>query len=188
MDQLNTLDIIAAVVGIAALGLGYHRGFIAQLVSIAGLVVAYLAAFWLYDDVAPAIAHLFPMNRLQSEGKYAFLAEDLNLDVYVYNAVAFALIFFAVKIGLSLAGRLLHLITLIPGLKTLNKWSGALLALLEAAILFAVAVQVMIVIPSDGLQQTLKGSVAAGAVAEHTPELTGKLRDLWNRETKANDS
>lgn len=182
MNPLNTIDIVAAVAAVAALALGYHRGFIAQLVSIAGLFVAYLAAYWLYDDVAPVIANLFPMNQLQSYGKYAYLVEGLNLNVYVYNAVAFALLFFAVKIGLSVVGRLLHLITLVPGLKKLNKWSGAALALLETVILFAVAVQVMIVIPSDSLQQTLKGSVAAEYIGELTTEYTSKLREMWNRD------
>ncbi|MEF3306183.1 CvpA family protein [Paenibacillus sp. GYB003] len=183
MNLPNTIDTIAVVLAAAALALGYHRGFIVQLFSIAGLVVAYLAAYWLYDDVSPIIAGLFPMNQLQSYGKYAFLVEGLNLNAYVYNALAFALIFFAVKLGMAVVGRLLHLIAATPGLKTLNKWSGALLALFEAYVLFAIAVHAMIAIPSEPLQQTLRQSVAADVAAKQTSELTGKLREMWNRNT-----
>ena len=183
MDSLNTLDIIAAVMVAAALFLGYHRGFVAQLVSIAGLFLALLTAYWFYDDVSPLVATLLPLDRFQSYGKYAFLAENLNWNIYFYNAVAFAVVFFIVKIGLSIVGRLLHLIASIPGLKTLNKWSGALLALIEAIVLFAIAVHVMIVIPSDRLQQTLESSVSAGYTVKHTPELTAKLMELWNKES-----
>lgn len=182
MDQLNIIDIIAAVMAVGALALGHHRGFVAQLVSIAGLFVALLAAYWLYDDVAPAIAAFLPVDRFESYDQYAYWVEGLKMDVYVYNAVAFALIFFAVKIGLTIVGRLLHVIVQIPGLKTLNKWSGAVLALLEAAVLFAVAVQVMSVMPSDSLQRTLEGSVSAGYVMQHTPELTSLLVQWWNKE------
>jgi len=184
MDQRNTLDMIAAVLAVAALALGYHRGFVVQLVSAAGLIIALLAAYWLYEDVAQAVAALLPVDKFESYGKYAFVVEDLNLDVYVYNAVAFAIVFFVVKIGLSIVGRLLHLIVQIPGLKTLNKWSGAALALLEAVVLFAVAVQVMNIIPSDPVQRTLQSSVSADYVSKYTPELTTRLREWWNEERR----
>jgi uncharacterized membrane protein required for colicin V production len=182
MDSMNTLDIVAAVLVAAALFLGYHRGFVAQLVSIAGLFIAYLAAYWLYDDVSPVVARFLPLDRLQNYGQFAFLVEGMKWNVYFYNAVAFAVIFFVVKIGMSVVGRLLHLIVSMPGLKTFNKWSGAALALLEAIILFIIAVHVMIVIPSEQLQRTLEGSVSAGYTIQYTPELTNKLMELWNKE------
>lgn len=182
MNAFNTIDIVAAVLVAGALFLGYHRGLVAQLVSVVGLIVAFLAASWLYDDFSPMIAGLLPLNRLQSYDKFAFLAEGLNWSVYFYNAAAFAVIFFVVKLTMSVVGRLLHLIASVPGLNMLNKWSGAGLALLEALVLFAVAVHVMIVIPSDKLQQTLERSVAADLTIRYTPELTGKLMELWDKQ------
>ncbi|RKN66108.1 CvpA family protein [Paenibacillus ginsengarvi] len=183
MDTLNTIDIVAAVLAVTALALGYHRGFIAQFISLISLLVAYLAAYWLYDDIAPVLATLLPFHQLQTYDKYAYAIETLNLDVYVYNAAAFAIIFFAVKIGLSIVGRLLHLFTLLPGIKRLNKWAGAMLALVEAAVLFTVAVHVMIVIPSDSLQQTLMSSVSADFVTTYTSDWTSRLQEMWNRNT-----
>ncbi|PYI53133.1 CvpA family protein [Paenibacillus flagellatus] len=183
MDHWNTIDIVAAVLGIGSLALGYNRGFIAQLVSIAGLFVAYLVAYVLYDDVSPIVARFLPLDKFEAYGKYAFLVEGLNWNVYFYNALSFALLFFLVKVGMSVVGRMLHLIASIPGLKKLNQWSGAALALLEAVVLFTVAVHVMSVIPSDPLQNTLRESVAAGYVIDHMPELAAKLQSLWNQDS-----
>jgi len=188
LSAWNTIDIVAAVLIIGAVAIGYNRGFIAQLVSIAGLFIAYLAAYWLYDDLSPLIARYFPLERLQSYDRYAFLVEKLNLSVYLYNAAAFAVVFFIVKIGLSIVGRILNLIATLPGLKTINKWSGAALALVEAVIVFAVAVHVMLAIPSDPLQRKLQQSIAAGYVVEQMPELTAKLEQLWNKPPDVNDA
>lgn len=178
---MNIIDIVAAVLGVGALALGYNRGFVAQLVSIAGLFLAYLAAYWLYDDVAPLAANLLPLERAQSYNQYAFLVERFNLRVIFYNAVAFAFVFFAVRVGLSFAGRILHLAASIPGIKTINKWSGAALALIEAIILFVVAVNVMSVLPSDSIQRALAESESSLFVMEHMPELAAKLHELWER-------
>ncbi|GAA3402634.1 CvpA family protein [Paenibacillus hodogayensis] len=180
MDHRNILDIVAAVLVVAALAIGYHRGFISQLVSLIGLVAALAAAYWFYDDVAPLVAALLPLDKFAAYDRYAPWLEGLKIDVYAYNAVAFALIFFLAKIGLSLAGRVLHLIAQAPGLKFVNKWSGALLSLVEAVVLFAIAVHVMSVIPSDPLQQTMRSSIAAGYVIEQTPQLTLRLREWWD--------
>lgn len=184
MNSFNIIDIIAAVTVIAAITLGYYRGFIVQLVSVAGLFAAYLAAYWLYDDVSPIIALIVPLDQFQFYGKYASFLEGMNWHVYFYNAIAFAVVFFAVKVGFSIAGRLLHLIAVIPGLKTLNKWSGALLALFEAVVLLAIAVHVMIAIPSERLQKTLSSSTAAAIIVEQTPELANKLREMWSKQLK----
>ena len=181
MNDLNTLDIIAAVLVVGALALGYYRGFIAQLVSIVGLFIAYLAAYWLYDDVAPIVARFIPLDKFKAYGEYAFLLDSINWNVYFNNAVAFAAIFIVVKIGFTIVGRVLHWIASIPGLKKVNKWSGALLALFEVVVLFTIAVLIMSIIPSDPLQRTLSGSTAATFVMEQLPELAGRLRDMWNQ-------
>ncbi|MDF2724618.1 MAG: hypothetical protein K0Q59_4293 [Paenibacillus sp.] len=175
MNGWNTLDVTAAVLIIAATTLGYCRGFIAQLVSIAGLIAAYVAAFWLYDDISPIVARLLPFNQLQPSGNYAFLLEGVNWKLYVHNAIAFAVIFIVVKLGFSIAGRMLHLMTINLGLKTLNKWCGALLALGEVLVLIIVAVHIMVAIPSESLQRTLSSSKTASIVMDQTSALKSKL-------------
>jgi uncharacterized membrane protein required for colicin V production len=181
---MNGLDWAAAVLIIAGLVLGYYRGFVSQLVSIAGLFIAYVVAFTFYKDIAPWIAGVLSLPNSESYAQYQFFVKGLHLDTYVSNAIAFALLLFGVKIALSIVGRVLHWITLTPGIKTINQWTGALLGLAEAVLIVVIAVQVMTVIPNDTTQRLLKDSASAPYILSAIPSVSSKLQELWNSKTK----
>jgi uncharacterized membrane protein required for colicin V production len=176
---MNGLDWAAAVLVAAGLVLGFSRGLIAQLVSFLGLFIGYVAAFMLYDEVAPVLKEAMALSNTETYKKYEFLAKTLQLDTYVYNAISFAIILFGVKLALSIAGRFLNLLAAAPGLKQVNKGSGAVLGVIEAALIVIVAVHVMTVIPNDTAQRLLKESVAAPYLLENIPIVSDKLQELW---------
>ncbi|PZE20395.1 CvpA family protein [Paenibacillus xerothermodurans] len=178
---MNGLDWTAAVVIAAGTLLGFYRGLVSQLVSVAGLVLAYIAAFAFYQAVAPWVAKTLALPASETYQKYEFLVQRLRLDTYIYNAIAFALLLFGVKIALSFAGRILNLIALAPGVKLVNKWSGAMLGLAESLLLIIIAVQVMAAVPNDAVQQVLAGSRSAPYMLDAVPSLTDKLQQLWAR-------
>lgn len=177
---MNGLDYTVLAVLAVGTVLGFARGFIGQLVSVVGLVAAYLIAFFFYDDLAPLVGSTLALSGYETYQKYEFLAKGLKLDTYVYNALAFAILFFGVKIAFSIGGRLLNWLAAAPGLKQANQWSGAALGFAEAAVIAVIAVHVMTVIPNDGAQNQLKNSMLTPYVLEHTPILTDKLQELWN--------
>jgi uncharacterized membrane protein required for colicin V production len=179
-ETVNVLDIVAAVMAAGAFMLGYHRGLLAQLVSFAGLFVAFAVSFLFYDDLSPFIARLFPLETMQIDDRYSHWIQTFYLDVYFYNAIAFTSLFFLTKLALSVVGRILNWFAQAPGIRTVNKWSGALLALAEAAILLVVAVHLMSVIPSEPLQRTVKTSVVAEWIIAHTPDAAQKLHEMWS--------
>jgi uncharacterized membrane protein required for colicin V production len=179
---LNLLDWI--MIGLAAAGLllGYIRGFVAQLVSVAGFAAAYIIAYLFYDDLAPLIRSWITGNKIESYQKYDFLVKGLHLDVYISNAVAFALLFFGVKLALVVVGNLLHFVVKAPGLSFLNRWSGALLGLAEALIIVLVGVHVLTIMPSDKVQGQLAHSAIAPHVLKDWPAVTDKINELWKRD------
>jgi len=75
--------------------------------------------------------------------------------------------------------RLLKLFTSIPGIKTVNKFSGALLGLAESIIIVIIAINVMTIIPNDAVQQLLKMSAVSPHIIEEMPLAAGKLQELW---------
>jgi uncharacterized membrane protein required for colicin V production len=179
MHTNNLLDVIVAVTIAGAIFLGYYRGLVAQLVSIAGFFVAYVIAFIFYDELASGLIRIMPLHAFQSIEQYAFIIEGLNLDVYLYNAISFTLLFVITKVGMSFLGRVLHLFTKVPGIKLINKWSGAVLALLEAVLLIVIAVHVMSALPSPKVQAVLVESKSAAFIMEHMPDAALKLKELW---------
>lgn len=180
MHTYNVLDVVVAVMIVGAILLGYYRGFVAQLVSIAGFFIAYLVAYLLFDDLAAVLARALPIHSFQAVEQYAFIIEGLNLDRYLYNALSFALLFAVTKIGLSIVGRILNLVTKVPGVRALNKWSGALLALAEAVLIIVIVVHVMSVLPSESVQEVLEKSKSAAFIMEHMPDTALKLKELWS--------
>ncbi|OXM86717.1 CvpA family protein [Paenibacillus rigui] len=182
---MNGLDWAAAVILIAGTVMGFYRGLVSQLVSVAGLIVAYLVAFTFYKDAAPLLAEALSLPSYASYQKYEYLVKGLHLETYVYNAIAFALLLFGVKLVMSIVGRVLNWIALTPGIKLMNQWSGALLGLTEALLLIIVAVQVMTVLPNDSVQQLLKGSKSTPYILNLVPSVSDKLHELWDQKKTA---
>lgn len=175
---MNKLDLAVLVVLAAAFLFGYRRGFILQLVSFLSLFVALLTAYLFYDDIAPWVGGMLPVGTFADYTGYGFILNGLKLEPYIVGAVSFALLLFAVKIGLTLAGHMLNVLAKIPGLNMLNRWSGGLLALTEAAAVAAVAVHLMTLMPNDTVQGLLSGSRAAEWTMEWLPVLFGRMKEL----------
>ncbi|MDF2924228.1 MAG: hypothetical protein K0R57_3142 [Paenibacillaceae bacterium] len=175
---MNKLDLAVVIVLALSFIFGYRRGFVLQLVSLLSLFVAWLAAYLFYDDIAPWVGQVIPVEAFVAQTGYEELLKDLRLDQYIIGAISFALLLFSVKIALSAAGRLLNVLAKIPGLNMVNRWSGGLLALLEGVVLIMVIIQIMAVIANEPVQAWLHGSRAAEWSMEWVPVLFGKMKEL----------
>lgn len=178
---MNNLDYI--ILAVVALGLlfGYFRGFIAQIVSLSGFLLAYLVAFFFYKNVAPILRLAVPVPAYENYQRYEFIVKGLNLDTYIFNALAFAILFFGTRLAISIIGKTLNVIAKTPGLNLINRWSGALLGLAEALLIVVIAVNVLTIAPSDDLQKLLSGSAIAPYFINELPSIAGKLQELWKQ-------
>jgi uncharacterized membrane protein required for colicin V production len=176
---LNILDWIIILIFLAGLVMGYTRGLIRQSIHLAGFVAAYVLAFKFYDDLAPILKEWIPLSQFEEYNNFSFVAEALQVDRLIYNAVAFAVIFFGTKIGLTLVGNLLHIVASLPGLSLINRSGGLLLGLLEVILILIITVNVMAVLPWEKGNQLLSESLIATYMIEHVPVLAKKLQSLW---------
>jgi uncharacterized membrane protein required for colicin V production len=181
MTSWNIVDITAAVLLIGGTAYGYHRGLIRQLISLTGFIVAYVIAFAFYDDVAPLLRSWIPLTAFEPVEKYEGIVRGLRLDVYVYNAIAFALLLFLIKIGLNVAGHLLDWLSRVPGLNMANRWSGALLALAEAALIIVIAVHVIQYVPAGAVRDSFGESRISEWVLQSTSQFTERWTDLFSK-------
>ncbi|NEW08168.1 CvpA family protein [Paenibacillus sp. SYP-B3998] len=178
---MNSLDYMMLAAVALGLLLGYLRGFIAQIVSLAGFILAYLVAFYFYKDFAPLLSNAVSLPTYQNYQKYEFIVKGFNLDTYILNAIAFAILFFGVKFALVIIGRALNMIAKVPGLNFINRWSGALLGLAEALLILIIAINIITIVPSDGLQKLLASSTIAPYLINEMPNVAGKLHELWKQ-------
>ncbi|MNI42653.1 Colicin V production protein [compost metagenome] len=68
-----------------------------------------------------------------------------------------------------------------PGINFVNRWSGALLGIVEAALIIIITVNVMTILPYESIQKLLAGSAVAPYLINDLPSLAGKLQELWKQ-------
>lgn len=178
MEQLNLLDIIIIAVMVLSIIIGYMRGFIRKLVSIVGWFAAYLIAYLFYDNLAPLLQSMLPLSSNEKLAEYSGIVAGLKLDTYIYNSLAFALLFFGTRIIITVLGHFLQGVASIPGISLINRWLGVLLGLVEVAVIIIIGVMVLEAMPSERIIILLEQSLIVNwlhTYAVDTASLMGLL-------------
>lgn len=173
------LDLAILILLVIGLFIGLKRGFILQAVHLTGFIIAYVAAYLYYKDLAPKLTLWVPYPNLGTESPLKLLAENSNIEDAFYRAIAFIIIFFAVKILLQIIGSMLDFIAHLPILKQLNVWAGAVLGFLEVYLILFILLYIAALIPMAALQNPLDDSVMASMIVNHTPFLSQQIKGMW---------
>ncbi len=180
---MNILDIILIVIILISMIRGFQLGLIRQLFSLLGFVVAIYMAYHFSQELAPYLHDYIPVPKFDIPSLYKF-SQTFNIEDMFYNAIAFLIIFIVTKLSLNIGSQILHQIASLPGLKTINRFTGALIGFIQGFILIIIIVHIISVMPWLNVQQYLQGSVIANFVMEITPIITEMLYQLWNTSVK----
>src|SRR5690625_6158152 len=77
---------------------GLKRGFILQFFHLLGFIIAFIVARMYYSKLSSLLQLWIPYPDLTSDGNLATILQSLPLETGFYNAISFAIIFFAVKV------------------------------------------------------------------------------------------
>jgi membrane protein required for colicin V production len=121
MTAADWLIVVVVLVNVVSAGI---QGFFAEALSMAGLVVGYIVAAWQY----PGLAAWF-MTFLKNE----WLAEIFS----------FLIIFFAILLLFSIAGRVARKLMKAAGLSGFDRFLGALLGVVKGGLVVAVVLMGM---------------------------------------------
>jgi uncharacterized membrane protein required for colicin V production len=105
-----------------------------------------------------------------------------------YRAVAFVIIFFAVKILLQIIGSMLDFIAHLPILKQLNVWAGGILGFLEVYLIVFILLYIGALVPMEVLQNPLDDSIMSNLIINHTPVLSEQIKSMWIEYSAASTS
>lgn len=172
-------DLIIILLLIFGLLMGLKRGLILQLFHLAGFVIAFIVAAMYYDEIGPRLALWIPYPEISDESAWADFLEALPLENGFYNAIAFAVIFFAVKIILQIIASMLDFVASLPVLKSVNKLLGAVFGFLEVYLLLFIILYILALTPITGIQNLINDSSLALFMIEDTPYLSEKIKELW---------
>ncbi|MFD1706365.1 CvpA family protein [Siminovitchia sediminis] len=158
---------------------GLRRGFILQLIHMVGFIISFVVAYIYYDDLAPNLRLWIPYPDIDPGNTLEMVFEGVGLDEAFYRAVAFVLIFFAVRIILGMIGSALDFVASLPVLKTLNVWAGGILGFLETYLLLFILLYIAALLPIPTIQGAINGSFLAQWMIHYTPFLSEGLREWW---------
>lgn len=173
------LDIAILVLLIMGFFIGLKRGFIMQLIHLTGFIIAYIAANIYYDELASKLNLWIPYPNFGENTTLKMLTNSSDMEVAFYRAIAFALIFFAVKVLLLFVGRMLSFIAHLPILRQFNVWAGGLFGFCEVYLIIFILLYVAALIPMVVVQNTLSHSILADTIINHTPVLSSQIKQLW---------
>jgi len=173
------LNIILFFVLMFGLLMGLKRGFILQLLHLTGFIIAFIVAVMYYDDLSSKLTLWIPYPELSNDSAWADFLESMPLEAAFYNAIAFAIIFFAVKVILQIIASMLDFVASIPILSSVNKLFGAVLGFLEVYLLLFIVLYILALTPVDAVQNAINKASIALFIIEQTPFLSDKILDLW---------
>jgi uncharacterized membrane protein required for colicin V production len=173
------LDLAIIFLLVIGFFVGLKRGFILQLFHLIGFIIAYIVANLYYEKLAPKLILWIPYPNLDNNSTLKILTNSGDMEQAFYRAIAFVMIFFAVKILLQIIGSMLDFIAQLPILKQLNVWAGGILGFLENYLLIFILLYIAALIPMDIFQNTMDHSILARAIVKHTPVFSQQLLNWW---------
>lgn len=159
--------------------IGLRRGLILQIIHMTGFIVAFIAAAMNYDELADKLVLWVPFPKMGDSSSFTLLLGSEGIENAYYNAIAFLIIFFAVKIIWQIIGSMLDFIAQFPILKTLNRWGGGVLGFLETYLIMFVLLYLAALLPVQFVQEQIQGSFLAESIITNTPYFSGKIKELW---------
>ncbi len=173
------VDLVIIVLLLLGILIGLKRGFILQIFHLFGFATALVVATYYYDKLAPHLVLWVPYPELANDSMWAHFLQALPLEKGYYNAIAFAIIFFAVRIGLQIIASMLDFVAALPILNSINRILGALLGFIEIYLLIFIILFILALTPLSFIQSWINDSRIALMMIENTPILSEKIKSLW---------
>lgn len=175
------LSLALIVLLILGFFIGLKRGFILQLIHMIGFIIAFIIAYTYYGELAPKLRLWIPFPNFEA-GKTLTMVLDgvgVGLDEAFYRAIAFAIIFFAVRIVLAIIGSALDIVASLPIIKTFNVLGGGILGFIEMYLLVFIIMYIAAMLPIPSIQTALADSALAEAMLNKTPYFSAELKKWW---------
>lgn len=178
------VDILLIIILLFGFLMGLKRGFILQTFHLLGFITAFIVAAIYYDELSERLALWIPYPELGDSSAWADFLESLPLEGAFYNAVAFAIIFLAVKIIMQIIASMLDFVADLPVLNSVNKVLGAVLGFVEIYLLIFILLYILALTPLAQVQSWVNDSAIALFIIEYTPFLSEKIMELWFTQTE----
>ncbi len=181
---MNVVDIIILVLLLMGALQGFRKGAIKSLVTLVGTVLVVVVAYYLKDPVAAILLKYLPF--FNYSGSFDGL---VTLNILVYEAIAYVLVFAVLSSVLSLLVKVSGIIekllnaTIILGIP--SKILGFFLGLIES-IVFGFIV-LFVLLQFNVTQKWVMDSKVATTIIDKTPFIGNMVNDTYKAVIEIND-
>jgi uncharacterized membrane protein required for colicin V production len=173
------LNLILLIILIAGFAVGARRGLILQLVHLTGFVAAYVIAYKYSGMLAPQLKLWIPYSPDSAAHTFFSTLKGLNLETSFDQAIAFVIIFIAVKIVWQILGSMLDFLADLPILRTFNRWLGAMFGFVEVYLVLFILLYIGALTPYMHIDQSVDHSSVAHFMIQNTPGFSQTVQHLW---------
>lgn|SRR5690625_3026339 len=173
------ISILILFVLIFGFFMGLKRGFVLQVMHLLGFIISFIVATVLFRKLAHHLALWIPYPELSDDAVWAVFLNTMPLENAFYNAISFAIIFFATKVILQVIASMLDFLANLPVLRSVNKLLGAILGFVEVYFITFIVLFILALLPVGTVQLKIQGSFVARMMIEHTPILSKAMESLW---------
>ncbi|CAM3752533.1 CvpA family protein [Mesobacillus zeae] len=173
------LDLILLILLLAGFLIGLKRGFILQSIHLAGFIAAFIVASIYCTSLAEKLTLWIPYPSTSTYPAADMILGSSGMEQAFYRAIAFAVIFFFVKIVLQMIGAMLDFVAHLPVIKSVNVWAGGLLGFAEVYLIAFILLYIAALMPLEAVQGPLQDSLLAEGIVKHTPIFSAQIKELW---------
>ncbi|WP_071460324.1 CvpA family protein [Bacillus massilinigeriensis] len=173
------LDIILLILLLAGFLIGLKRGFVLQSIHMTGFILAFIVATLYCVKLGEKLTLWIPYPNADSYPAAGLVLGSEAVEQGFYRAIAFAIIFFGIKIVLQIIGSMLDFVAHLPVVKTVNIWAGGILGFAEVYVIAFILLYISALLPLEAIQVPLQDSFLAEGMVKHTPLLSSQLKELW---------
>lgn len=173
------LNLILLLLLLAGFAVGARRGLILQLVHLSGFVAAYVIAYKYSGTLAPKLQFWIPYSQNSAANSFFSTMKGLNLETTFYQAVAFVVIFIAVKIVWQILGSMLDFLADLPILRSFNRLFGAVFGFAEVYLVVFILLYIGALTPYMNIDQYVNHSSVAHFMIQNTPGFSQTIQHLW---------
>jgi uncharacterized membrane protein required for colicin V production len=166
------IDFIILIFFIIGIFSGWNRGFVNSLIRIVGFFLSFYLAYHYYKQTASVLKNIIPLHINDPTNG--------NAEQFVYQIIAFAILFIGTRIVISVLGSLINSIFKLPVLRQINSFAGGVLGFVEVYLVLLLALFIALIVPVDQLSHYVHQSKIAYFMVQNTPIVSTKLIQLWN--------
>lgn len=189
MKRMNWFDLLLLAIGAVYIISGFIQGALKQLFSLFGffivLVLAFVGSPYLSGYATALLRPEYFITYEEALQNFGVSLPAEKIMPLAGAALAFLVLFIVLMILFRLLLRVLTAVNKIPVIGIFNRFGGALLGLLMAALFGLVLINIAAIVPISAVDEAVSGSLIAGYLKLYLPLLftgiKGKLIDYFLR-------